>query len=102
MAFKKSEVEELLAKTGRHCCICKVLHQIQVHHIVPLEKGGSDEIDNAIPLCPTCHDAVHKEYSSGSVTRAYGPDELRRHRSETIELVRSTVAALVSRDVLAT
>jgi len=26
---------------------------------VPREENGTDEIDNAIPLCPNCHDEVH-------------------------------------------
>jgi hypothetical protein len=29
---------------------------VQVHHITPPEESGSDEIDNAAPLCAGCHD----------------------------------------------
>lgn len=28
---------------------------MDVHHIVPEGKGGTDDIDNAAPLCPNCH-----------------------------------------------
>ncbi|MFJ7933693.1 HNH endonuclease [Sporosarcina sp. NPDC096371] len=29
------------------------------HHIKWLSKGGSDTIDNAVALCPNCHDKMH-------------------------------------------
>jgi len=86
MSFKKSDVDELLAATGRRCCLCGRQHRVQVHHIVAKEDGGTDDIDNAIPLCPNCHDEVHSGYTSGRTTRAYTPDELKRHRTRTIEL----------------
>jgi len=83
MAFDKGEAEQLLADCGRHCCICGLLHSIQVHHIVP----GDDTIENGIPLCPNCHNEVHAGYSPGRTTRAYTPEELKRHRKRTIDQV---------------
>ena len=59
MGFRPQDVEELLARTGRMCAICKGRHRVQVHHITPVSEGGADEIVNAIPLCPNCHDEVH-------------------------------------------
>ena len=88
MAFKQAEVERLLVATGRRCCICGKLHRAQVHHIVPLEQGGSDDIENGIPLCPNCHDEVHTGYSPGRTTRVYSAEELRRHRERAIERVK--------------
>ncbi len=83
MTFKPKEVDQLLAETGRRCCLCGGLHKVQVHHIVSKEDGGSDEIDNAIPLCPNCHDEVHAGYASGRTTRAYTAKELKLHRKRT-------------------
>jgi hypothetical protein len=37
--------------------------RLEVHHIVYRGKGGSDEHENLITLCKTCHDKVH----SGSI-----------------------------------
>jgi hypothetical protein len=54
----------------------------------PVSEGGSDEIDNAIPLCPNCHDDVHSSYAPGRVTRSYSEAELRRHLAETKQLAR--------------
>jgi hypothetical protein len=87
MGFNQKEADKLLADTGRRCCICGSLHNVQLHHIIPVEEGGTDDIDNAIPLCPNCHDEVHGHYASGRTTRAYTPNELKLHRQRTIEMV---------------
>lgn len=51
-----------------HCDLC---HQqapfydgngnpyLEAHHIVWLSKGGADEIDNVVALCPNCHRRIH-------------------------------------------
>jgi len=87
MPFPKKESEELLARTGRRCCICGTLHRVQLHHIIPKSDGGNDRIENAIPLCPNCHDDVHGSYGSGRTTRSYTPDELKLHIARTVDLV---------------
>lgn len=86
MGFDKNETDKLLSDVGRMCCICKKLHRVQLHHIVPKDQGGSDDIENAIALCPNCHDEVHTGYVSGRTTRAYTASELKCHRQQTIEL----------------
>lgn len=85
MGFKRKEAEDLLARTGRRCCLCDTLHKVQLHHIVLPEEGGTDDIDNAIPLCPNCHDEVHATYAPGRSTRAYTANELKLHRQRAIE-----------------
>ena len=32
---------------------------LEVHHIKPLSKGGSDTIFNTVTLCPNCHRRCH-------------------------------------------
>lgn len=32
---------------------------LEVHHIVPLARGGHDTVANAQALCPTCHRRIH-------------------------------------------
>lgn len=32
---------------------------LEVHHIDYLSKGGEDEIDNVVALCPNCHRRIH-------------------------------------------
>lgn len=90
MPFKDKDVDLLLAQCGRMCCICKKLHQVQVHHIVPSNEGGSDDIKNGITLCPNCHDEVHERshYSPGCTSRRYSPSELKLHRDQTKKIAR--------------
>ena len=45
--------------TCRHCKGKKKDSKLEVHHIVYRRKGGSDEEDNLITLCHTCHYGVH-------------------------------------------
>lgn len=34
--------------------------QLEVHRIVPKQRGGTDRISNLTLLCDECHQAVHK------------------------------------------
>lgn len=41
------------------CAMCKKYledSEFTLHHIVPRDKGGKDELDNLIGLCDKCHD----------------------------------------------
>jgi hypothetical protein len=55
MAFP--EKIKLEAKQRANFC-CVICHQpfVDVHHIVPQSDGGPDTIENAAPLCGSCHD----------------------------------------------
>jgi 5-methylcytosine-specific restriction protein A len=35
------------------------LPYLEVHHVMPLAKNGSDRISNAVALCPNCHRRCH-------------------------------------------
>lgn len=55
MAFSekiKSKVKRLSHQT---CCVCKTIG-IEIHHIIPQSEKGPDTLDNAAPLCPSCHE----------------------------------------------
>lgn len=86
MGFPRSVVDRLLAETGRMCAICNRQHGVQVHHIQPREQGGADTSENAIPLCPNCHDEVHSGYAPGRVSRTFTAEELRQHLVRTKQL----------------
>ena len=55
MAF--SEAVKLAVRKRAHfqCCLCKSLG-VENHHIVPQSESGSDNEENAAPLCPSCHE----------------------------------------------
>ncbi len=48
----KFKVKKLSHQT---CCVCKSIG-IEIHHITPQSENGSDELNNAAPLCPSCHE----------------------------------------------
>jgi hypothetical protein len=55
MGFSEPLKSRVRKKAHLACCLCKAIG-IEVHHIVPQVDGGSDEEDNAAPLCPSCHE----------------------------------------------
>jgi len=55
MPFSESIKEEVKRKAAFRCCRCQQIG-VAVHHILPEKDGGIDDISNAAPLCPNCHD----------------------------------------------
>ncbi len=55
MGFSKKIKDEVKRKAYYQCCICRNYRFVDVHHIVPLKEEGTDDIDNAVSLCPNCH-----------------------------------------------
>jgi len=52
-------------QTNRESCyICgePVGHLLETHHIVPRRYDGSDNVENLVDLCPSCHQALEKIY----------------------------------------
>ena len=43
---------------------------LEVHHILPLAKGGPDSLDNVAALCPRCHRLLHFGADSDAKTKA--------------------------------
>ncbi len=91
MAFPRKVAEDLLVACQRHCCLC---HKpcgvkIEVHHIVPVERGGDDSANNAIALCFDCHAEVEHYNTKHPRGRRYTASELRQRRDHHLELVRS-------------
>ena len=54
MAFSETTKLEVRRKANFRCCRCQQVG-VEVHHIMPKKDFGTDDIDNAAPLCPTCH-----------------------------------------------
>ena len=55
MPFSEKVKLKAKRKSNFRCCICnKVL--VEIHHIIPEAEGGLNTIDNAAPLCASCHD----------------------------------------------
>ena len=54
MPFGEKVKREVKERAAFRCCRCQNVG-IQVHHIIPEEHGGEDTIENASPLCASCH-----------------------------------------------
>jgi 5-methylcytosine-specific restriction endonuclease McrA len=53
--------EYLLEKWGRRCAYCRATDRpLQVEHIVPHERHGSDRVSNLTIACKTCNEAKGK------------------------------------------
>ena len=46
---------EQCLKEGRYVAV------EEVHHIVPLDEGGSNDESNLMSLCRSCHEKIHRE-----------------------------------------
>ncbi|MGM9927778.1 MAG: HNH endonuclease [Bacillus sp. (in: firmicutes)] len=42
---------------------------LEVHHIVALAEGGSDDLKNTVALCPNCHRKIHRVHSEDDVVK---------------------------------
>jgi 5-methylcytosine-specific restriction endonuclease McrA len=50
----------VLQRDGYQCVECGSDELLEVHHKVKRSKGGSDEMNNLITLCLSCHTKKHK------------------------------------------
>jgi hypothetical protein len=97
MAFSSKEVATLLFDSKRRCCICHRFCgvKIETDHIIPKSEGGSDDIENAIPLCFECHAEVHLYNDKHARGRKYTSEELKLHRDKWIDLCKNSPQLLV-------
>lgn len=86
MSINEDVVAEVLAKSARHCCVCRQFLplSIQVHHIIEKSDGGTDDFDNLIPVCIQCHGNIH---TIPHMTRKFTIKELKRCRDDVYEMV---------------
>jgi len=87
MAFPQNLRTMALLWCDRHCCVCKKACgvNIEVHHIIPSEDGGDDELGNAIPLCLDCHSEVVRYNANHPKGNRYRPEELKARREQVYE-----------------
>jgi hypothetical protein len=86
-------IDRMMVRCGRRCCICRRFRptKLQVHHIIERSEGGSDDEDNLIVTCFSCHSDVHTKVP---FARRFSVAELKGHRDVVIRLVEvGTLAA---------
>ncbi|MCA9460173.1 MAG: HNH endonuclease [Nanoarchaeota archaeon] len=104
MSFSKKVKEDVLVKSGRHCCICHKFCglKIEIHHIKPKSEGGLDTFENAIALCFDCHaDMTSYDYQHPKGTK-YQESELIQHRDNWYEKVKGNIGTANKKEVIET
>jgi hypothetical protein len=79
-------IDSMMVKCGRRCCICRRFRptKLQVHHIIERNQGGTDDEDNLIVICFSCHTDVHTKVL---FARRFSVDELKGHRDAVATMV---------------
>ena len=44
------------------CCVCGDYHNLQIDHIKPVSKGGTNDLDNLQTLCQACNSKKSNRY----------------------------------------
>ena len=57
--ISKETRKAVYCRDGYRCALCDSTDGLQIHHIKPRGKGGSDHPMNLITLCWRCHAAAH-------------------------------------------
>ena len=97
-SFDPKEIGELLAQVHRRCCICHRFcgTKMETDHIDQKAEGGSDKIENAIPVCFECHAEIHSYNDKHPRGRKFRPDELKQHKNQWIEICQNRPEILLS------
>jgi hypothetical protein len=66
MPFPESIAREVRHRAHYQCCLCKAIG-VEIHHIVPQADAGENTIENAAPLCPSCHET----YGANPIKRKF-------------------------------
>ena len=56
--LSNTERQKIYDKCKGHCayCGCELEYRdMQVDHVIPLRRGGSDDVDNMLPACRSCN-----------------------------------------------
>lgn len=81
-----SRKEAVMNRDSYTCQICGAKHiRLEVHHIVYRSKGGTDDEDNLITLCESCHKKIHK----GEINVNLKPKKLRLKEATHMNIIRS-------------
>lgn len=60
----------ILVASKHQCSICQA-KTVEVHHIVPVSKGGTNNLENLMAVCPNCHTNFHEGRFTTDQMRTY-------------------------------
>ncbi|MXV61106.1 hypothetical protein GS429_03330 [Natronorubrum sp. JWXQ-INN-674] len=58
--FSASQKANIHRRDNHQCVNCESDSKLQVHHIIPVDAGGDNEMQNGATLCDTCHGTLHR------------------------------------------
>lgn len=64
--LSKRTISKILERANKGCAICGWNESTcDIHHIIERSKGGTNNLENLIVVCPNCHRVIHsnKKYS---------------------------------------
>ncbi|MBA4106819.1 MAG: hypothetical protein C0485_13780 [Pirellula sp.] len=95
--FKQSEVQDLLARCHRRCCVCHRFcgTKIELDHIQERSKGGSGDIGNALPVCFDCHAEIHGYDPNHPRGKRFTAKELEKHRDQWLDICEKQPGAMI-------
>lgn len=73
------------------CAICNSQENIEIHHLLPISKGGNNDESNLLLLCGCCHAAVHGN--------TYNSDNYRKNISIDYEKAKPILEAYFSNQI---
>lgn len=56
--FTLAEWKRLCDQFGGKCAYCRKAKKLTRHHVVPLSRGGANDIANIVPACQSCNSRV--------------------------------------------
>lgn len=54
--------DKAIKKYGQKCELCRYKLSLDIHHITPKSRGGTNEIDNLMVICPNCHALITRRF----------------------------------------
>jgi len=60
--FDRKAWDAKLEIIGKKCVKCCSIERVEIDHIKPLSKGGTNHIDNLQPLCKNCNSRKNNIY----------------------------------------
>lgn len=81
-----SDFQKMRNLKHKVCSVCGSKRNVQVHHILPVQNGGSNNYDNLKCLCEECHELEH-----GYTFNYNNADIVKRKSSSKTEIINEAI-----------